>query len=69
MPARTRTGDGSVTMMVVHESRDHIVVAVEMHKTVLIENRRLLETLLSIARGFESLAAVASTLDHGEGDR
>ncbi len=66
MVARTRTGEGSVTMMIVHESRSHVVVAVEMHKQTLAENKRLLETLLAIARGYESLAAVAAEISHEE---
>jgi hypothetical protein len=66
MPARMHPEQGMATPMVVHESPTHVVVAVELAKADIYVHRRFLESLLAIARRFESLLTVDREVD---GDR
>jgi hypothetical protein len=69
MVGRTISGDDDVaTPLIVSESSTHIVIASEVPKSALVRHKRLLESLLAVARGFESLMAVAQEQQRGEGD-
>jgi len=59
MVARTLLDDGMATPMIISESGDFVVIALEMQKASIHRHRRFLESLLAVVRGYESLIAVA----------
>jgi hypothetical protein len=55
--------DEMATPIVVRESRTHVLVAAEFPKAPLHQHQGILESLLAIARGYESLLAVEQEIN------
>jgi hypothetical protein len=69
MVGRTRTSDRpTASPMIISESGDHIVIALEVEKAALFEHRRFLESLSAIVAGYESIIAVARETREEGGD-